>query len=543
MSVWAFLDVTQQHEMQRQLEELATQDHLTGLANRLALERHILQALPRARRNGNALAVGMLDIDDFKTINDTWGHEAGDWLLQELAKRLQSRLRGADMLARFGGDEFVLMIEDLDNSQLMQQLQVALKRIHEAVEMPFEVAPGRMVEVHMSLGLALFPMDAEDKDGLLRQADTALYQVKAHKHDRIHWWRLGEHSSEAPKNAQDQNFDPYGEDAVLLLNDMREYFDAVAAEFVEQFFDRLANYPDSQEILAKLSAEEMRFLKTSQAEHFRFLLASDTTREQVIERARQLGQVHALVGIGASLMVRYSSYYQAMLRERLSTVILASRKRYQLQQAIERRIQDDVPLEIAAAEALQQRYGAIYSRPLPLAGLLWKDIAAAELATLGALPGIQGAVLMRLNPQEKFFAEYAAGPKSAQLTAILDGQETGEIADPTSPRGQALTALAWRSQQIQSSPSLLQDSRYAFWRASVQTLEVRSNVAIPVFDHDGQVVLCANLYGAYVNQFESFWMRQFTKGVQWRWQNILQNMRGTDAATTLTEDLPQKNQE
>lgn len=543
VSVWAFLDVTQQHEMQRQLEELATQDHLTGLSNRLALERHILQALPRARRSGNALAVGMLDIDDFKSVNDTWGHEAGDRLLQELAKRLQSRLRGADMLARFGGDEFVLMIEDLESSQLMPQLQVALKRIHKAVETPFEVAPGQMAEVHMSLGLALFPMDAGDKDGLLHQADVALYQVKAHKHDRIHWWRLGAHSSEAPKNAQDQNFDPYGEDAILLLNDMREYFDAVATEFVEQFFDRLAQYPEPQEILIKLSAGEIRLLKTSQARHFRFLLASGTTREQIIERARQLGQIHALVGISAALMVKYFSFYQTLLQERLSTVTLASRKRYQIQQAIERRIQDDVPLEIAAAEALQQRYGAIYSRPLPLAGLLWKDVAASELATLGALPGIQSAMLMRLNSQEKFFAEYAAGPKSAQITAILNGQETGEIADPTSPRGQALVALAWRTLQIQSASSLLQDSRYAFWRASIQTLAVRSNVAIPVFDHNGQVVFCMNLYGVYVNQFESFWMRQFAKGVQWRWQNILQNMRGTDTSTTLTEDLPQKSQE
>ncbi|MDE2478983.1 MAG: GGDEF domain-containing protein, partial [Betaproteobacteria bacterium] len=175
-----------------QLEEShrARHDLLTGLPNRFALTQYLPQALAAARRDGSVLAVGMLDLDDFKPVNDTWGHDVGDVLLREIGQRLRGAIRKFDVLARLGGDEFVVVIEQIDATQVLEQLSDVLGRLHAAVEQPFELAPGCRASVGMSMGLALFPLDAQDPEGLLRQADAAMYQAKLHKGDRARWWQL-----------------------------------------------------------------------------------------------------------------------------------------------------------------------------------------------------------------------------------------------------------------------------------------------------------------------------------------------------------------
>ncbi len=175
-----------------QLEEShrARHDLLTGLPNRFALTQYLPQALAAARRDGSVLAVGMLDLDDFKPVNDTWGHDVGDLLLREIAQRLRGAIRKFDVLARLGGDEFVVVIEQIDADHVLEQLGDVLSRLHAAVDQPFELAPGCRASVGMSMGLALFPLDAQDPEGLVRQADAAMYQAKLHKRDRARWWQL-----------------------------------------------------------------------------------------------------------------------------------------------------------------------------------------------------------------------------------------------------------------------------------------------------------------------------------------------------------------
>lgn len=183
-------DITERHEAESRIQYQALHDPLTSLPNRWALEAELDQAIARARRAETALAIGMLDLDDFKPINDKYGHDAGDRLLVDLSRRLQSALRGADFVARLGGDEFVVVLEDLDKRQSLRQLSAVLDRLHRAVESSFEISPGTHVNVGLSLGLALFPVDGEDGDALLRLADAALYQIKSRKGNRQRWWAL-----------------------------------------------------------------------------------------------------------------------------------------------------------------------------------------------------------------------------------------------------------------------------------------------------------------------------------------------------------------
>lgn len=171
------------------LESLrARTDELTNLPNRRALDEVLPGAIARAHRHHGAFALGIIDLDDFKPVNDTFGHASGDLLLQQFTQRLRRQLRDVDFLARLGGDEFVLLLEFLDPDRVIDQLAIALRRVHTAVEAPFDLGQGHIATIDMSMGLALYPRDARDPDVLLRLADAALYQVKARKSKRSEWW-------------------------------------------------------------------------------------------------------------------------------------------------------------------------------------------------------------------------------------------------------------------------------------------------------------------------------------------------------------------
>ncbi len=184
------LDLKQSLEQERSKQGyLARHDVLTGLPNRLALMERLPRALARARRQKTMLAVGILDLDDFKPVNDTWGHAAGDAILQELGRRLSEAVRETDLVARLGGDEFAFVLESLTD---VACLPLALARIHATVETPFTLSGGRSARVGLSLGVTLYPQDGAEADALLSHADTALYDIKKCKGRCADWWRMWE---------------------------------------------------------------------------------------------------------------------------------------------------------------------------------------------------------------------------------------------------------------------------------------------------------------------------------------------------------------
>ena len=165
-----------------------SRDPLTGLGNRLDLEVRLQQALARARRHGSEVALGYIDLDDFKPVNDSLGHAAGDALLRQLAARWRDELRASELIARLGGDEFVLLVEDLDPEHAVPQLDAVVERLHRAVQSEFELA-GTTARVGMTIGIARYPLDGTEADTLLRHADAAMYHGKKHKgQGRAGWW-------------------------------------------------------------------------------------------------------------------------------------------------------------------------------------------------------------------------------------------------------------------------------------------------------------------------------------------------------------------
>ena len=157
------------------MHRLATTDVLTGLNNRRMFDAFLPQALARAARSGQPVALAMLDIDQFKDINDTLGHAGGDQVLIEFARRLTATVRTTDTVARLAGDEFVIVFEQLSSTL---EMDVLGKRIIDAMQPPFFISAVQR-EVRASIGIAICGNSMATSEDLMRAADQALYGVKA----------------------------------------------------------------------------------------------------------------------------------------------------------------------------------------------------------------------------------------------------------------------------------------------------------------------------------------------------------------------------
>ena len=161
----------------------AFRDPLTGLVNRAAMTPSLHAAVARARRDGQAIGLVYLDLDDFKVVNDSLGHACGDELLRQVAARLDAAKRAGDVLARHGGDEFIVLLDGLGGAgseDVERRAGAAVERLVAALQAPIEVA-GSALRVECSAGLSLFPADAPDADALHDHADAAMYSAKSRR--------------------------------------------------------------------------------------------------------------------------------------------------------------------------------------------------------------------------------------------------------------------------------------------------------------------------------------------------------------------------
>ena len=169
-----FTDITLIKDSQRKAEYLATHDPLTGLPNRNLLQDRLQQVLCQAQRRGNRGALAFVDLDNFKFVNDSLGHGVGDRLLVEVANRLRDCLRDSDTVARYGGDEFVLILGE--SGGLSETLQI-LHRVREVVAQPMRLDEHDL-HINCSIGVSIFPDDGDDLEALLRHADAAMHHAK-----------------------------------------------------------------------------------------------------------------------------------------------------------------------------------------------------------------------------------------------------------------------------------------------------------------------------------------------------------------------------
>lgn len=176
--------MTQLREQEQHLRFMAQHDALTGLPNRLSMQQRLALAMELAKRNRKKLAVMLVDLDDFKTINDTRGHPAGDQALVQLAARLRTSVRGSDTVARYGGDEFVLLAGELDRGE---DAAMIAEKVADMIQVPLAIEGGP-AKVSCSIGISVYPDDAETSDELIALADKAMYASKSEKDRRYAYY-------------------------------------------------------------------------------------------------------------------------------------------------------------------------------------------------------------------------------------------------------------------------------------------------------------------------------------------------------------------
>jgi diguanylate cyclase (GGDEF)-like protein/PAS domain S-box-containing protein len=181
-------DITERKKMEQKLEEMATHDYLTGLPNRVLLEDRFTIAAALVRRNKSTLAVMSLDLDKFKTINDSLGHEAGDKVLKGFSARLSGIIRASDTIARIGGDEFILLMLE---ARRREDATAIAQKILDSCKEPLFI-DSHQLHISTSIGIAIYPEDAEDMETLIKKSDAAMYYSKGHGRNQFKFFSDGD---------------------------------------------------------------------------------------------------------------------------------------------------------------------------------------------------------------------------------------------------------------------------------------------------------------------------------------------------------------
>lgn len=171
----------------KKIEHLAAHDSLTGLPNRRALNEQFTKMIGSIKKTRESLALMMIDLDNYKLINDQYGHLVGDEVLQEVGHRFEEILRESDLISRWGGDEFVILLQDVNRKE---DIKVVIDKLFSAFSNPLFV-DDRQFTIQMSLGIAMYPQDGDTMESLMQNADTALYQAKNTPGNSYQFYRAG----------------------------------------------------------------------------------------------------------------------------------------------------------------------------------------------------------------------------------------------------------------------------------------------------------------------------------------------------------------
>jgi diguanylate cyclase (GGDEF)-like protein len=498
----------EEHHEQRRL---ARRDGLTGLFNRVALLEQLPQKLAQACGDQSTLVIGLIDLDDFKPVNDCWGHAAGDRLLREFASRLKDALREDDVVARLGGDEFALVMHAPPDVNGLQSL---MTRIGQVADAPFAVAVDRLVHVRFSMGITLFPSDGAEPDMLLRHADEALLELKKHKSLRESFWHVyggATLSGQAAKDRQAQDLISYGAEAAALMISVRTPVDQIVESFVAQFYASLARRAGPQDILDRLSEAELDHLKERQVQHLRFILSPELTESGHRERAHRIGKTHALVGVELSWMVEAMRFYADNLFSGLRRLRLRPGELGMIEQVLSDRLRVDLEAQIGGMESLQVRWqqylvGLTVRQPEARASV---DALRDAIDGLVTIDGICAAGVGRPDGAGAFVFEVAAGDLATYLDELKTQEVVPRVQGNDDPLSNGPAGRAWKEERMVTNASYATNRTMDPWVTQARSQGFRSSAAVPLRDMHGQLSAILTIYSRHPGMFESSYMRMF----------------------------------
>ncbi|HEY8585287.1 MAG TPA: diguanylate cyclase [Rhodanobacter sp.] len=479
---------------------LALHDSLTDLPNRRALDYHLERALARATRHQRVVAVGMLDLDDLKPINDRYGHATGDRVLIEVAGRLHRALRSEDSVARLGGDEFVLVFEDLVGEG---DLDALLERLWQSLSEPIVIGDST-IQIGVSLGIALYPTHAHASgEQLLRLADQAMYRVKSHKLNRSSWWAMArsEMAAEASAGTAD-TIEPHGMQASEMLQPCVDAWRAQLPGAVERTGTALRMHQGIAAILGSFPPEAPGALESRVSRLLQTLIYPDLKLDDQQAGAIRAGVCQAACGVdevwlpGAFDSLRdilMDAFGQGARAHRPAMAIVLQRL------ALERQWQLD------GMRDLQRRRSAVAATVNAVA---WSSddylqLLEGVVKALSAHEEVALCAVGRPDAAGELIHELVAGAVPIEQLRMTNRGVIPPIlikdagAEPDDP-----VRRAWRTGEIQRCAHYGSDPAMALWRDAALRHGVASLVAIPLCRAPGQPLAILSLYSPYAGAFQ-----------------------------------------
>ena len=487
---------------------LALHDALTDLPNRRALDYHLERALARAARHHHLVAVGMLDLDDLKPINDRHGHAAGDRVLVEVAHRLHDALRSEDSVARVGGDEFVLVLEDLASED---DLAMLLERLWQSLQQP--VALGEQnIDITVSLGVALYPTHAQDSgEQLLRLADQAMYHVKAHKQQRAAWWALA-HAEGGPGAAVDvdvERIEPYGPQAAAVLRPCADAWQAQWPVVAERFHAALGAHAGIADMLASFPAPALAAFGKRVARHLQTLCYPELDEAGQRTGAIRAGICQAACGLEEAWLAEAIEQLRMILAGTLGRGPRAQRDALAI---VLQRLALDQQWQLESMRDLQRRrdaalakiHAAAWSADGPL------DLLEETVRVLATHEELVVCTAGRPDASGEMVGELVAGAVPAEYLRITNhGVAPPLQVDRVGTRAEEPLRRAWQSGEVERSVHYGSDPVMALWRDTAERHGIVSQVAVPLCLAPGRPVALLALYSGYAGGFRSEHQRAF----------------------------------
>ncbi|TPG10779.1 EAL domain-containing protein [Rhodanobacter glycinis] len=492
---------------------LALHDALTDVPNRRALDQHLASVLARAEQHGRIVAIGLLDLDDLKPINDRHGHAAGDQILVEVAARLRGALRAEDYVARLGGDEFVLVFEDLEREQ---DLDLLLARVWQALQQPLFI-DGVTFQLSASLGVALYPIHAQaNGEQLLRCADQAMYQVKARKRQRDRWWALPARPADADASVghDGRGPPPYGELAAELLGPWFIALEAQLPRMAEGYYAELQAHDGLASLLVALPPADVATVKQRLCWHLSLLLRPDLDSATHQTAAMQAGFFHAACGVEEVWLLEAIEALRDIFVTTLGSGIHRDHRPLAI---VLQRLALDRQWQLASMRETQRRRVALLAR---LNALAWSADGYLELIqgavdALMAHEEIIACAVGRPDATGRLTYEAVAGEAFADYLRALGRGETSPIGvQGGSAEGGGPTGRAWRTATIQRCAHYGSDPAMLNWREIAARVGIVSNVAVPLCPLPRTPAAVLTIYSAYAGGFQSEDQQAFVEQIK-----------------------------
>ena len=511
-------DATEAHESTESLQFQLEHDSLTGTLSRSAIEAKAAAIIAGDPDSNAGFALAILDVDNFKLVNDTWGHAFGDELLVGIGHRLQENLGQAHSVGRFGGDEFVLIF-CLSSATLAQ----CVEAVRQALDTPFAIDDDLSIFVRASMGIAQYPTDAVVLDQLLREADRALYHVKNHLKTSDEKTSDEKTSDEKTSDVKENRW--WLSRSELEVSESTEYdpWSVASAQALERYSGIFATLMDVIEMRLRERLDPSQALPLDAANndwvrlHCRLLTSAlDPTAVPALLQVavEAAGAELEIANADRELLSLSSSIVtSAILDDRVGPMI-AARERRLVVELIRRRFDWVVEYERVAMAQVRGTYlmGAM-GAPLH-EHASWDAFLDATLDGVVGLPGVRGAVFSLSPSRVVDGLRYLGGDLASQLRAWFgENREASAIFDLSQRQGPGDGVHAWETNTIVRVRDALVAEQYRPWRPLVSRFEFRSLAIVPIMAGVEAVGLCT-IFGSYTNQFEGRTPDEFLVGLQ-----------------------------